>query len=144
MLLAESGTVYAELLRVPQAKDRKHRLLLLLSDGKDESSRFSFEETLEYARRAGVTIYSIGLALDSGDARVKLAKLAEETGGRSFFIDDVSRLEDIYVSIERDLRSQYLVAYQSSSSDESDEFRSVELSVDVPRAKVHTISGYYP
>ena len=123
---------------------RGQRTILLLSDGKDESSRFSFEETLEYARRAGVTIYSIGLALDSGDARVKLAKLAEETGGRSFFIDDVSRLEDIYVSIERDLRSQYLVAYQSSSSDESDGFRSVELSVDVPRAKVHTISGYYP
>ena len=57
------------------------RALLLLSDGKDEGSRFSFEETLEYARRAGVTIYTIGLGDDA--AHKKLAKLAEETGGRA-------------------------------------------------------------
>lgn len=123
---------------------RGQRAILLLSDGKDESSRFGFEETLEYARRAGVTIYSIGLDLASGDARVKLSRLAEETGGRSYFIGNAAELPDIYASIEADLRSQYLVAYQSSSSDDSDEFRTVELRVDVPKAKVHTISGYYP
>ena len=38
------------------------RALLVLSDGKDESSRFSYEQTLEYARRAGVTIYTVALA----------------------------------------------------------------------------------
>ena len=45
------------------------RAILLLSDGKDEVSRFDFDETLEYARRAGVTIYSIGLAIDDGDGQ---------------------------------------------------------------------------
>lgn len=123
---------------------RGQRAILLLSDGKDESSRFSFEETLEYARRAGVTIYSIGLDLAGGDARVKLSRLAEETGGRSFFIGDADQLAETYASIEEDLRSQYLVAYQSAAADDSDEFRPVELRVDVPKAKVHTISGYYP
>ena len=37
------------------------RALLVLSDGKDEGSRFTYEDALEYARRAGVTIYTIGL-----------------------------------------------------------------------------------
>ena len=40
---------------------RGQKALLLLSDGQDESSGFAFEDTLEYARRAGVTVYTIGL-----------------------------------------------------------------------------------
>lgn len=123
---------------------RGQRALLLLSDGKDESSRFTFEETLEYARRAGVTIFAIGLKLDSGDARQKLHLLAQETGGRSFFLENVSELGAIYGSIEEELRSQYLVAYQSSNIKGTDDFRAVELLVDLPKAKVNTISGYYP
>jgi VWFA-related protein len=128
---------------------RGQRAILLLSDGKDESSEFTFEETLEYARRAGVTIYTIGLSLSGGEARQKLFRLAEETGGNSFFIRDVAELPEIYEAIEEELRSQYLVAYQSSNpGDDRDgdggEFRTVDLRVDVPKAKVNTISGYYP
>ena len=65
------------------------RALLLLSDGKDEGSHFSFEDALEYARRAGVTIYAIGLGKDV-DKR-HLSKIAEETGGRSFFVESAER-----------------------------------------------------
>ena len=120
------------------------RALLVLSDGKDEASRFSFEETLEYARRAGVTVYTIGLGLRESDARRKLTALAEETGGRSFFVVDGSQLEAIYRSIEQELRSQYLIAYQSTNTSDDRDFRDVELKVARPGVKVQTISGYYP
>ncbi|HEX7182072.1 MAG TPA: VWA domain-containing protein, partial [Thermoanaerobaculia bacterium] len=60
------------------------RAVLLLSDGKDEGSRFGYEDALEYARRAGVTIYTIGLGDDV--EKKKLEKISEETGGRAFFI----------------------------------------------------------
>jgi len=120
------------------------RALLVLSDGKDEASRFSFEETLEYARRAGVTVYAIALGLRETDARRKLTALAEETGGRSFFVGDAADLEEIYRSIERELRSQYLIAYQSTNTADDRDFREVELKVARPGVKVQTISGYYP
>lgn len=120
------------------------RALLVLSDGRDESSRFSFQEALEYARRAGVTVYTIGLGLREGDARRKLAAIAEETGGRSFFVTDPADLETIYSSIQQELRSQYLIAYQSSNTSEDRDFREVELKVARPGVKVQTISGYYP
>jgi len=124
---------------------RGQRAILLLSDGRDESSEFSFEETLEYARRAGVTIYSIGLSLDAGDARSKLAQLSHETGGRSFFIHSVEELPEIYRQIQEELRSQYLIAYQSSNTSSSGDFRTVDLRIpDRPKAKANTISGYYP
>ena len=80
------------------------RALLLLSDGKDEGSRFSFEEALEFARRAGVTVYAIGLG-DDVDKR-KLASISEETGGRAFFPREAGELAGIYAAIQEELRSQ--------------------------------------
>ena len=120
------------------------RAILVLSDGKDEASRFEFEETLEYARRAGITIYTIGLRLTDGGARQKLSRLADETGGRSFFIRQIEELESIYSQVQRELRSQYLVAYQSTNTSEEDSFRVVELEVDRSDVEVKTLSGYYP
>ena len=124
---------------------RGQRAIVLLSDGKDESSRFSFDDALEYAHRAGVSIYSIGLALDrgAGDAKRKLTRLAEETGGRSFFVDDAGELTAVYDVIQRELRSRYLIAYQSSNTSTSQRFRSIE--VQTPKGlEAKTLRGYYP
>jgi Ca-activated chloride channel family protein len=120
------------------------KALLVLSDGKDESSRFAFEDTLEYARRAGVTIYAVGLALPTGEPRQKLTRIAEETGGRSFFIDSTDALAGIYARIEEELRSQYLIAYQSASADTSGAFRKVDLQVLRRELEAKTMTGYYP
>lgn len=118
------------------------RALVLISDGRDEGSRFTYEDALDYARRAGVTIYSIGLG-DDVDKR-KLSKLAEETGGRAFFLKNVDELAGIYASVEQELRSQYLVAYQSTNITGGNTFRSVELKVGKPGLEAKTIRGYYP
>ncbi|MEM8996840.1 MAG: VWA domain-containing protein, partial [Acidobacteriota bacterium] len=120
------------------------RSILILSDGKDESSRFDFDQTLEYARRAGITLYTIGLRLGDGGARSKLNRLAEETGGSSYFIRDIDELEAIYTKIQEELRSQLLIAYQSSNAADDGEFRRVEVEVDRPGVRARTISGYYP
>ncbi len=122
------------------------RALLVLSDGKDEASRFDLEATLEVARRAGVTIYVIGLKEVSRDrsARKVLRRFAHETGGRTFFIEDLSELPGIYRSIQEELRSQYLIAYQSTSTKDSSEFRRIKVSVAQKGVEVRTMAGYYP
>jgi Ca-activated chloride channel family protein len=118
------------------------RAMLLLTDGRDESSRFTFEDALEDARRAGVTIYAIGLGEDI--EKRKLTKLSEETGGRAFFIKTAAELPAIYSTIQEDLRSQYLVAYQSTNTGLDNNFRTVELKVDRSGVEVKTLHGYYP
>src|SRR3954468_1784936 len=119
------------------------RALLLLTDGKDEGSRFTFEDAMEYARRAGVTIYAIGLG-DDPDKR-KLEKLSGETGGRAFFLKNVDELARIYATIEEELRSQYLIAYQSTNTTSGgNTFRAVDLKVNKPGLEAKTIRGYYP
>ncbi|HJX26938.1 MAG TPA: VWA domain-containing protein, partial [Thermoanaerobaculia bacterium] len=118
------------------------RTVLLLSDGKDEGSRFTYEDALEYARRAGVTIYTIGLGEDID--KKKLERISEETGGRFFQVEDASKLSGIYAAIEKELRSQYLIAYQSTNTSGSTEFRSVDLKVSKPGLEPKTMRGYYP
>ncbi len=122
------------------------RALILLSDGKDEHSKFVWEDTIEYARRAGVSIYSIGLGLGGkmGEAKKKLKKLAEETGGRAFFIDSASDLASIYKTIQEELRSRYFLAYQSTNTAEDDEFRTVEVELVQGGLEAKTLRGYYP
>ncbi|HYG64517.1 MAG TPA: VWA domain-containing protein, partial [Thermoanaerobaculia bacterium] len=122
------------------------RAIILLSDGADTKSRYTFNEALDYARRSGVAFYTIGLQLPTNatDIRMKLQKLAEETGGRSYFIDKARQLEEIYGKIETELRSQYLLAYQSSNADRNDKFRNVEVKVSRPGLDARTIRGYYP
>ncbi len=125
---------------------RGQRAVVLLSDGKDESSRFEFDDALEYAHRAGVSIYSIGLKLGRGqlDARRKLTRVAEETGGRSFFIEEVGELNAIYETIQRELRSRYLIAYQSSNVTDKRRFRAIEVKVVPSGLEAKTLRGYYP
>ncbi len=120
------------------------RAVLLLSDGVDRTSGFRFEDTLECARRAGIAVYTIGLDLPKGEAAQRLAKLAAETGGRSFLLTGTADLDRAYAEIEHDLRSRYRISYQSSNTKPDDKFRTVRVQMEKPGLEARTISGYYP
>ena len=124
---------------------RGPRALLVLSDGEDEASHFDLESTIEVAQRAGVTIYVIGLkeAAQRGPRKI-LKRFADETGGQAFFVKELSELPAIYQQIQDDLRSQYLIAYQSSSIKDPSQFRKVKVEIKGSGAEVRTLSGYYP
>jgi Ca-activated chloride channel family protein len=122
------------------------RALLLLSDGKDENSRFTIDQTLDFARRAGVAIYSIGLDIPRTEfeTRKVLRELAEETGGRSFFVKETAELSEVYAAIQKELRSRYLLAYQSSNASKELKFRTVDVEVAGSGLEAKTMRGYYP
>lgn len=124
---------------------RGQRALILISDGRDTVSRFSWDQALEYARRAGVPIYVIGIGISGMniDARPRLTQLAAETGGGIYFINDASELGAIYQQIEMELRSQYLLAfYPPQEAKPGGDWRAIRLHVEGAKAK--TIRGYYP
>ncbi len=124
---------------------RGRRALVLLSDGEDTASTVDFPDVEEYARRSAVAIYTIGLGIGRTQLilRNKLNDLARVTGGRSFFISRAEDLAPVYDEIERELRSQYLLAYNSNRAGGGEEYREVEVKIK-GRFKARTISGYYP
>jgi VWFA-related protein len=122
------------------------RALIVLSDGKDEGSRFDIEETLDFARRAGVAIYTVGLGIprSEADTRRILKNLAEQTGGESFFIKEANELASIYDGIQKELRSRYLLAYQSTNTARDNRFRNVDVKLSKSGLDAKTLRGYYP
>ncbi len=125
------------------------RAILVLSDGVDESSRFSFEQTLDFARRSEITIYAVGLGLEALDkddakqARRALERLTDATGGAAFFIQEIESLTLIYQQVLDELRARYLLAYQSDNDGDSDAFRRIEVKVQGGH-EAKTLRGYYP
>ncbi len=122
------------------------RAMVVLTDGEDTASKSSFDEALGYAQRMGVTIYTVGIDIPQTQiaTRWQLSRLASATGGRSFFVNAGSELDRIYSEIDRELRTQYVLAYTSNSEAPADELRKIKVEVDRPRVKVRTITGYYP
>jgi VWFA-related protein len=122
------------------------RAMVVLTDGEDTASQNGFDEALGYAQRTGVTIYTIGVSIPSTKVttRWQINKLASATGGRAFYVSEKSGLDKIYADINRELRTQYLLAYTSNSEKPLDELRKIKVRVDRKGVKVRTIAGYYP
>jgi VWFA-related protein len=125
---------------------RGRRAIVVLTDGEDTASKNEFDDVVGYAQRAGVTIYTVAIDLAATKvvARWQLGKLSEMTGGKAYFISNKTELDRIYSEIDRELRTQYLLAYTSNSEKPQDELRKIKVEVDRKRVKVRTISGYYP
>ena len=146
---AEGGTALYDSLHASfrKLKDLPGRkAIVLLTDGEDTSSKFSFQRVLEMAKTNEVIIYSIGLGISFLDvsSHSVLKELAEETGGRSFFPGKVEELEGAYQQIADELRSQYYITYSPSNENWDGKWRKVRLAVP-PRKdlEVRTRRGYY-
>jgi Ca-activated chloride channel family protein len=121
------------------------RAMILLTDGGDTISSTPWATALEYARRSGVAIYCVGLniPLHERDARNKLSDVSAATGGRVFFVSGADELTGVYAQIEQELRSRYLLAYNSDRKADDLGFRPVEVKVK-RGLKARTARGYYP
>jgi len=122
------------------------RAMVVLTDGEDTASKNGFDEALGYAQRMGVTIYTIGVSIPSTKVatRWQINKLASATGGKAFFVSEKSGLDKIYAEINRELRTQYLLAFTSNSDKPVDELRKIKVEVDRKGVKLRTITGYFP
>ena len=115
-----------------KAKNTK-KVVLLITDGVDNSSHHSVDEAVEVAKRSGVAIYTVGLlsAFEGQKAEETLIRLAETTGGRAFFPDNVEQARLSMERVARDLREQYLIGYFSSNARDG-AWRSVRLEIKSP------------
>jgi Ca-activated chloride channel homolog len=131
---------------------RRHAMVVI-TDGKDTESERELKEVIDIAQRSETTVYVIstesggifgvqaGLVGRKEDKDLK--RLAEDTGGRAFFTADVNELKEKLAGIARELRSQYLIAYEPTNGNYDGKFRQVE--VKLPKHKdlrVRTKKGY--
>lgn len=127
--------------------DRRRRALIVVTDGEDRVSFYKQEQLFARLREADVQIYVIGFVNElekeggfirksSRDKAVSLLnKIASETGGRAFFPQSVSELPQIANEIVRDLRTQYVVAYNPTNKARDGSYRAIRVAVSEPSGR---------
>ncbi len=123
------------------------KVLVILSDGADVTSHHSYDEALDMAYRAEVTIYAIsttrfGADIDhEGDNALK--QLVENTGGQAYFPFSTKDLTKAFQAINEELRSQYNIAYVSNNKIRDGKFREIKVDVVKSDVRVRHRKGYF-
>jgi VWFA-related protein len=145
-----------------EANTDVRRVLVVISDGDDNSSSHSRGEAVEMAQRAGVIIYSISTSTDwisaedekdpsrrisrkyeKGEGDKVMEQLATETGGRAFFPYKVDDLGQSFLDIGDELRHQYALAYSPAGRSPDGKYHTIRIQTDRKDVIVRARKGYY-
>jgi len=134
------------------------RILIVISDGKDNSSSVTARQAINCAQRGDVTIYTVStrdttatvrdLAEADSSASVgehALRTLAELTGGASFVPGSVHRLNGSFSDLQQVIRSRYLISYKPALFNRDGQFRAINICAEKDGHKLHVYArkGYY-
>jgi Ca-activated chloride channel family protein len=145
----------AAYLGVEKVRQGRHtkRALLIVSDGQDNHSRYTFRELRELIKEADVQVYAIGIVDLMRDAEYGpygqsvLEEVTRISGGRSFFPSSDEELVDVCTQIALELRHQYSVGYYPSTDIRDGKYHKIKVKVDpppgLPRLSVRAKEGYY-
>ena len=152
-MTAMYDSVYVGLEKLKEGSNPK-KALLLITDGEDNRSRYTFQNVKDFVKEQDVQIYGIGIVdewnsqLSAGHTgRAMIEELADLTGGRAFFPDSVYELEDICTKIAVELKNQYVLGFHSTNGAKDGKWRKLRVKVNPPkgieRLNVRAKSGYY-
>ena len=122
------------------------RVILIITDGEDTSSRANLEDAINGAIQADTVVFAIGIgdpAVSSGVNKSALKKLSSETGGRWYFPKTDDDLNDSFKRIETELRSQYVVAYEPQQTESSGLYRRIRIEITNPSLKRSKLRLFY-
>jgi Ca-activated chloride channel family protein len=127
---------------------RDKRVLVVITDGEDNSSIATQQRLIEAAHVNNAIVYGIGLLggeqpESAARARKRLEELTNATGGRSWFPADAGGIEAVTPEIAHEIRNQYVVGYTPSDVTKDGKFRTITVEANVPGANVRTRAGYY-
>jgi Ca-activated chloride channel homolog len=131
---------------------KEKKVLLIVTDGEDNTSRNSLEKTIREIQKTDTVIYTIGLLSQESKKSAKTAKkalteIALASGGLAFFPENVEDVHDICEQVAHDIRHQYTLGYYPSNTARDGSFRSVHVDVIPPRGHgklvARTRNGYY-
>jgi VWFA-related protein len=130
-------------------EDRVAKVLVVISDGQDNSSHRSLQQTLQEADASGVTVYTVStsenFAQEKTDADQILQVIAERSGGESMFARTVREVDKNIDALATTIRNRYEIAYKPAEFVPDGKYRSVRVqaSKNGKRLHVRVRNGYY-
>lgn len=127
----------------------RRRAIILLTDGLNTTGRLSQKQAIEQVLASEAVVYAIGIgSAKDGLDRGVLRDVAQRTGGRAFFPDKKFDLNAAFAEIEKELRTQYLIAYSSTNKKRDGAYRTISIEITNPELKKEKLEirhrpGYY-
>ena len=131
----------------------RRRVIVLITDGTDTTKGSRYEQALEQAQRAGAMVYSLIVVTVYADAgrntggEHALIQMAEDTGGKYYYVEDPKDLEPALRRVSDDLRTQYLVGYYAPPREGDGSFRRIKIRMKDPilqgKVDLRYRTGYY-
>ena len=141
--------VYKGLHKLDEASNPK-RALLIISDGEDNRSRYTYSTVRDYVKEKNIQMFAIGIsdgwnAYEVEQGQALLRKLAELSGGNAFFPPSASDLANICHNIALELKNQYVMGYHSTNAAKDGEWRKLKVKASYGKSKltVRAKPGYY-
>lgn len=145
--------VYIATEKIRQGRHSR-KALIIISDGQDNNSRYTFRELRQLVREAGVQIYALGITnIFSADTlemsgQTLLEELSRLTGGRAFFPSNDLELQEVITRIGIELRHQYSIGYTPTTTDQSgNRWHKIKVKINAPKGlpplTVRAKEGYY-
>ena len=130
------------------------RALLLISDGQDNDSRYTFSEVRRLLKESDVVLYSIGIlgGNDPGsslgmDGQAILDELSSVSGGKAFFPNTSAEMDELFERIALELRHQYSIGYRPKNFTNNGKWHKLKVKVTPPRGLPHLFvrsrDGYF-
>lgn len=145
--------VYLGVDKVTRGAHQK-RALIIISDGQDNNSRYTFSDVRKQLKESDVSVYAIGIldgkdsgSMDGIKGQAYLDELTGVTGGRSFYPQTNAELDEIFERIALELRHQYSIGYRPANFNNDGKWRKLKVKVKpprgLPRLFIRTREGYY-
>jgi len=127
---------------------KEKKVLLVVTDGNDNSSEITLEQLVRKAQQSDVLIYAIGLLSDEEPRDARQAKkalklLTSNSGGLEYYPKDVAEIDKITPQIAHEIRSQYMLGYLPLNTAMDGTFRKITVMLNGYKATVRTRNGYY-
>ncbi len=138
--------IYAGLQKLSEAHHDK-KALIVITDGEDNSSRYTFSDVKEFAKESDAQIYVIGEKGDLGYGRSIISEIVSLTGGRAFFPNSLKQIDYYCDLIQTELRNQYVLGYTPNNAVHDGKWRKVKVRLDspegLPKLTVRAKEGYF-
>ena len=128
------------------------RAVLVISDGQDNNSRYTFNDLRKALKESDVEIYCVGIE-ESGDGSLAmegsgiLDEISGVSGGKAFFPRSAAEMDDIFEQIALELRHQYSIGYKPTNFVSDGRWHHIKVKVSpprgLPRLFVRSKEGYF-
>ena len=121
------------------------KAVVVFSDGEDQSSHISMDAVVRLVGESDATVFSVGQgrAVRDGPLQKILRRLADVSGGRAFFTENVNDLDEAFKRILDELSHQYLMAYPPTNAVRDGTWRKIGVTVAGKGFRVRARQGYF-